>query len=67
MAENGNNPNINMFPLESVENEINQAIYRLLEIEPTNDQQLELRDMCLEDLKELQDCNLLALRRAIEE
>ena len=67
MAENGNNPNINMFPLESVENEINQAIYRLLEIEPTNDQQLELRDMCIEDLKELQDCNLLALRRAIEE
>ena len=67
MAENDNNPNVNMFPLESVENEINQAIYRLLEIEPVNDQQLELRDMCIEDLKELQDCNLLALRRAIEE
>ena len=66
MAENDNNPNVNMFPLESVENEINQAIYRLLEIEPVNDQQLELRDMCIEDLKELQDCNLLALRRALE-
>ena len=66
MAENGNKPNVNMFPLESVENEINQAVCLLLQIEPENDQQLELRDMCIEDLKELQDCNLLALRRAIE-
>ena len=66
MAENGDNPNVNMFPLESAENEINQAVCLLLQIEPLNDQQLELRDMCIEDLKELQNCNLLALRRAIE-
>ena len=66
MAENGKDPNINMFPLEVAENEINQAVCKLLEIEPMNDQQLELRDMCIEDLKEFQDCNLLALRRALE-
>ena len=50
MAENGDNPNVNMFPLESAENEINQAVCLLLQIEPLNDQQLELRDMCLEDI-----------------
>jgi len=66
MDSNGNNPNINMFPLERAENGINQAVSALVEIEPTDDTQLELRDMCLADLKELQDGNLLALRRAVE-
>jgi len=66
MADNGDNPNIKLFPLEVAENGINQAVRSILEIEPTNDQQLELKDMCLADLKELQDCNLLALRRALE-
>jgi len=66
MAVNENIPNINMFPLESAENEINQAVCLLLQIEPEDDQQLELRDMCLADLKDLQDSNLLALRRSLE-
>ena len=66
MADNGDNPNIKLFPLEVAENGINQAVRSILEIEPTNDQQLELKDMCLADLKELQDCNFLALRRALE-
>ena len=66
MAVNGNIPNVNMFPLESAENEINQAVCLLLQIEPEDDQQLELRDMCLADLKDLQDSNLLALRRSLE-
>jgi len=66
MDSNGNNPNINMFPLETAENGINQAVSALIKIKPTDDTQLELRDMCLADLKELQDGNLLALRRAVE-
>ena len=66
MVSNGDNPNINMFPLEKAENGINQSIAGLLEIEPIDDCQVELRNMCIEDLKEFQDGNLLALRRAIE-
>ena len=49
-----------------VENGINQAIESLLEIEPLDDTQLDLKNMCLEDLREFQNGNLLALRRAVE-
>jgi len=59
-------PNVNMFRLESAENGVNQAMRSLLEIEPTDDSQAELKNMCIADLKEFQDGNLFALRRAIE-
>jgi len=59
-------PNINMFPLESAENGVNQAIRSVCEIAPTDDSQMELKNMVTADLKELQDGNMLALRRAIE-
>jgi len=66
MASDGDNPNVNMFPLESAENSINETMRNLLSIEPTDDTQAELKNMCIADLKEFQDGNLFALRRAIE-
>ena len=59
-------PNVNLFPLESAENGVSQAVRSLCEIEPIDETQVELRKMCVEDLKEVQDGSLLALRRAIE-
>jgi len=67
MASDGNNPNVNMFRLEAAENGVNQVMRSLLEIEPTDDSQVELKNMCIADVKEFQDGNLFALRRAIEE
>lgn len=66
MGSDGHNPNVNRFPLESAENGISQAVRSICEIEPVDDCQLELKKMVLADIKELQDGDLLALRRAIE-
>jgi len=66
MANDGEHPNINLFPLEKVENGIYQAVIGLHEVEPTDGTQLKLKNMCLADLKEFQDGSLLALRRSLE-
>lgn len=66
MASDGKNPNVNLSPLQSVENAINDAVRWLCIIAPTDETQVELVNMCLADLKEFQDGDLLALRRAIE-
>ena len=66
MGSDGHNPDVNRFPLESADNGISQAVRSICEIEPVDDRQRELKNMVLADLKELQDGNLLALRRAIE-
>jgi hypothetical protein len=59
-------PNCNMFPLERVENHIDHAVQSLSGMNLPDDSQVELKNSCLADLKELRDGNLLALRRAIE-
>ena len=67
MASDGNNnPNENLFPLESAENGIAQAVRSLTMIETRNDEQAQLKEICLADLKELQQTSLFVLRRAIE-
>lgn len=67
MTSDGSNPNVNLFPLESAENDIAQAVRRLEEMElPKKNRQDALRESCLAELRELQQTNLLALRRALE-
>ncbi len=67
MSAQNNSPNINLFPLEKAENGIEQAIRALREISPGMDDQVEeLQKICLDDLKDFQDGNLSALRRAIQ-
>ena len=59
-------PNLNMFPLERVENHLDQAVVHLNGIAPADDWQRQLIEQCLAVLRELQQTNLLKLRRAIE-
>ena len=59
-------PDPNWFRLESVENRINAAVTGLLTIEAYNEQQKQLRQQCMEELTEIQDGSLLALRRVLE-
>jgi len=66
MASDGDKLNMNLFPLEKTENSINQAVRALRQIDATDGIQTDLKESCLADLKELQDGNLLALRRALE-
>jgi hypothetical protein len=64
MDDNG--PDTNMFPLEGLENDINQAMERLSAIQPVTDLQHALKDTCLTELNRFQSTQLMALRRAIE-
>lgn len=59
-------PNVNLFPLESAENGVAQAVRSLNRIETTTDPQAELKRDCLAELRELQQTSLFALRRALE-
>ncbi len=67
MASDGNNHNINAFPLLNAEKGVSDAVRWLCIVAPMDETQLELVNACLADLKDVQDGNLLALRRAIED
>ncbi|HUS74294.1 MAG TPA: hypothetical protein VMY06_14635 [Sedimentisphaerales bacterium] len=66
MAENGNNPNVNICLVEQVENLAGQAMGLILQIEPkTNAQKKQLKKSA-DSLDEWQTTRLFGLRRAFE-
>ena len=66
MADNGNNPNVNIFLIEEVENLTSRAMGVLLQVNPENhDQQKQLKK-CTNALDEWQTTRLFELRKAFE-
>jgi hypothetical protein len=66
MADNGNNPNVNICLVEQIENLACQAMGLLLQIEPiTKDQKKQLKKSA-DSLDEWQTARLFGLRRAFE-
>jgi len=66
MAENGDNPNVNICLVEQVENLAGQAMGIILQIKPENRFQKKKMEKCIDGLAEWQTTRLFGLRRAIE-
>ena len=66
MAENGDNPNVNICLIEQIENLAGQAMGLLLQIEPKTSAQIKQLEKCTGRLDEWQTTRLFGLRRAFE-
>lgn len=66
MAENGDNPNVNICLVEQIENLVGQTMGLLLEIEPKTPAQHKQLKKSTDRLDEWQITRLFGLRRAFE-
>ena len=66
MANESNEPNKHLFPIEAAENDIRAAINALIDLTGLNTKQADLQGKCVTALLELQSGVLFELRKAVE-